>query len=853
MFRKKIGNSKKLAILIGNQVFALMFIMVFMFAAVFGSRHGSWKDLLNRKTYEQSDYFQSQSRNQVTRAIRAATRSTRFEKNGAYDPERMVNIQSYAEENRIDGTQDSTQLCYRLSDLLKWAKEGWSYSVLEIDREGNLTYNSENISSAYNIESSEVVYMIQEDGSQNVVNSEKQAQFFQDLQEYFLSSENEWEAFYNYYLNISSSPEDEAYYTYGKEILNEVFAPVNYSSIVEYARVNQVSLDEVYADLDLVLNNIVSDVLAYRENISLFSTENTNLRFFLLDLKNNRIYTNTSEKITGTAQEKQIYIEKLVKKYGSYLIYDSVDLSVDQKDISLMVTDLYGYAENYGLSCSEEYVMAVGIDTNYPADDVLKAEYDNYVKFQPWAWLAVVVGIISLVGYLVTFLLLTLSAGEVPDRDEPVLIWFDDWKLEVAGIVLGIAAFLPMLIEYRYLSSLLMAGILFMVGLYENALLLIGWTSVVRRIKTRTFWSNSILYMIWEFCKGVFRNRKKTTRMIIGCVLYMAVLSLFLEMGDLGKVLIFFSSLVLLGCLIRYAVWDQELQEGIGRITQGDLEYQFDTEKFSGFRKEIAEELNNIQQVMSQAVSENMKNERLKTELITNVSHDLKTPLTSIVNYVGLLKQENIENERVKGYIQILEQKSDRLRYLTEDLLEASRISSGNIELELVNIHLQELLYQTSGEFVEKFSKNNLKLIETMPKEPIYIQADGRRLWRVIENLYNNVAKYAMPNTRVYVELRDLGSQVMIIIKNISEQALNIDAKDLTERFIRGDVARSSEGSGLGLSIARNLTELQGGKFDIYLDGDLFRVTLKFPKIEIPEEESIEISEGALEKNPERD
>jgi signal transduction histidine kinase len=246
----------------------------------------------------------------------------------------------------------------------------------------------------------------------------------------------------------------------------------------------------------------------------------------------------------------------------------------------------------------------------------------------------------------------------------------------------------------------------------------------------------------------------------------------------------------------------------------------------------LANAINNIGEGLHSAVDASVKNERLKTDLITNVSHDIKTPLTSIINYVDLLKRENIEDEKIKGYIDILDNKSQRLKNLTEDLVEASKISSGNIKLEMSKINFVELINQTEGEFSEKLEVKGLQIIKTLPIDSVFIQADGRRMWRVIENLYNNVAKYAMPNTRVYVDVKAEANKVMCSIKNISENPLNINADELTERFIRGDVSRSTEGSGLGLSIAKNLTSLQKGTFDIYLDGDLFKVTITFPKVE---------------------
>ena len=234
---------------------------------------------------------------------------------------------------------------------------------------------------------------------------------------------------------------------------------------------------------------------------------------------------------------------------------------------------------------------------------------------------------------------------------------------------------------------------------------------------------------------------------------------------------------------------------------------------------------------MNTAVEASIKNERLKTDLITNVSHDIKTPLTSIINYVDLLKREHFENPKIQNYLDILEKKSQRLKTLTEDVVEASKISSGNIKLEFMNINLVEMVLQTNGEFSEKFENRNLKVILNLPEEPVYIYADGRRMWRVLENLFNNAAKYAMEGTRIYADIKADNLKVEFSLKNISEQPLNISADELTERFIRGDVSRSTEGSGLGLSIAKSLVERQRGKLDLYLDGDLFKATVTFDRV----------------------
>jgi len=317
------------------------------------------------------------------------------------------------------------------------------------------------------------------------------------------------------------------------------------------------------------------------------------------------------------------------------------------------------------------------------------------------------------------------------------------------------------------------------------------------------------------------------------------------------------------------------LKRGMKELGEGNLDYQVNAAVLQGENREMAEVLNNMREAVRRAVEVEMKSERLKTDLITNVSHDIKTPLTSIINYVDILKREHLPDERIAGYIEILDQKSQRLKQLTDDLVEASKISSGVITLDMREIDLKQLIKQASGEFDDKFQSRNLQLVLNLPEEEMRIRADGRRMYRVIENLFNNAAKYAMPASRVYVTgsirdnqnsrfgdgriendespgskkiggIGDAGngragnnsicrSRVSFEIKNMSEHELNFSAEELLERFVRGDISRTTEGSGLGLEIAKNLTTMQGGDLEIYLDGDLFKVTVTFDAF-IPEE-----------------
>ena len=283
--------------------------------------------------------------------------------------------------------------------------------------------------------------------------------------------------------------------------------------------------------------------------------------------------------------------------------------------------------------------------------------------------------------------------------------------------------------------------------------------------------------------------------------------------------------------VVKSSVAKSRIKRGIREIASGNVDYQIPLEHLKGQNLQMAEMVNDIGNGLQRAVEEGMKSERLKTDLITNVSHDIKTPLTSIINYVDLLKRENFEDPKIRGYLDILETKAHRLKTLTEDVVEASKVSSGNITLEMMDVNLVEMINQTEGEFTEKFEAKNLKVVQSLPDVPAMIHVDGRRMWRVLENIYNNAAKYAMPGTRVYADLWLQEEKVIISLKNISEQPLNISADELTERFIRGDISRSTEGSGLGLSIAKSLTEMQGGVFRLYLDGDLFKATIEFPRV----------------------
>lgn len=267
-------------------------------------------------------------------------------------------------------------------------------------------------------------------------------------------------------------------------------------------------------------------------------------------------------------------------------------------------------------------------------------------------------------------------------------------------------------------------------------------------------------------------------------------------------------------------------------ISQGNMDYHVDTGKMYGPLREHGEQLNRISEGMNKAVNSRMKSEHFKTELITNVSHDIKTPLTSIINYVDLLEKEKIDNEKAKEYIQVLSRQSARLKKLIDDLIEASKASTGNLNVNMERCELGVLIDQSAGEYAEKLKAAGLELVITKPEEPVVIMADGRHMWRVFDNLLNNVCKYAMAGTRVYLNLDKAAGKATVTFRNISASQLNISGEELMERFVRGDSSRNTEGSGLGLSIARSLVQLQNGELELTVDGDLFKVVLKFKAVD---------------------
>lgn len=528
------------------------------------------------------------------------------------------------------------------------------------------------------------------------------------------------------------------------------------------------------------------------------------------------------------------------KNMGDYLIYDMEEKTFST-NISGLADSFFGSYNNQMYWPLENVVLVIGVDTDFTAQDDLYDASNEYVKLHPWVKISIVGAFISLIGWILTLVYLTIAAGHREGEEGIHLSWIDKVKTEIViAVFLLIAVELVLLVSHVNNRTWNVSGLLVAYGTVSFVLdtaFLIFYLSMVRRMKAEVMWQNSLACWL---CRGIgktFRERTVTVRVLVLFGIHMIV-CFILAMGAFyyRKVAALVLLLVFCGVeayfILREAVEQYRILSGVEHIREGALTEKIDLDELHGENRRLAETINDIGAGLLRVVDDNTKNERMKADLITNVSHDIKTPLTSIINYVNLLRMEDIENERARSYIEIIDEKSQRLKQLTMDLVEASRISSGNIKLDMQKIDIVELVYQTGGEFNEKFETKELTIVTKIPKSAVFIYADGRQLYRAVENLYNNVAKYALEKTRVYVEVMAKDGRAVFSIRNVSERSLaqeNSNAGDLTERFTRGDSSRTTEGSGLGLSIAKNLTGLMGGEFKITVDGDLFIATMVFP------------------------
>lgn len=604
--------------------------------------------------------------------------------------------------------------------------------------------------------------------------------------------------------------------------------------------IRAIQSDEQFNDYETSLASVFHSVGDYTEG-------STNLTYLFADKETQTIYTN--KKAYSSYAQLEQNLEKIFKEKAYAVVYPELSECVTNiPDADLQV---WNHTIDQSFD-TKDFVFAVSVDTKFSVADSMADEAENYEKYSKLMFPMLAGAVFGSVLWLIGMVWLTVTAGRKPKDEEIHLNGFDRWYTEIAaGTVIGI-----------WLAGTIISGTLIansslgyshavvtvivtclICGTYTMAWFLLGYLSLIRRIKAGTLWKNSLIRKVlkWigkcsgklvDFARAFSRNTAEKIKVLLvgGAFLFLQFLIIgcgFTGAGVFLIILLIVDAAAVI-FIIRKADGLDLIMDGLKKISDGELQYKIKTDTLTGKQKVMAEYINNIGSGLDAAVENSLKKERMQTELITNVSHDLKTPLTSIINYVDLMKRENPTDPKIQEYLRILDEKSQRLKVLTEDVVEASKASTGNIKLEMNDIDFVEMVQQVIGEFEEKFQEKNLTMMVHFTDEPSIIYADGQRMWRVLENVFGNVVKYAMEGTRVYAEISNRNKKVTFSLKNISAQPLNISADELTERFIRGDVARNTEGSGLGLSIAKSLTELQGGEFKLYLDGDLFKVMITF-------------------------
>ena len=496
------------------------------------------------------------------------------------------------------------------------------------------------------------------------------------------------------------------------------------------------------------------------------------------------------------------------------------------------------------------------------AQQILGLVYD----WSNW-WLPMV--LVGAVGTLACLVFVFVSAGRRKGSEGASLNVADRLPLDlyaaicwaaVFGLLLAVVAVADTMIDNTWPFLVTRNGVMFVVTVaicaYTGILIALApFLSFATRIKVGggIWWRNTLICWVCRLCWRVIKWCWGLVKRFFGWIWYMLrkipvvpgaaliafivifvnfLLFVWMRGSYYSTAPVFFMFLfdLVIFVAICFGAWQMKSLKAAGeRMARGEIDEKIDTQHMYWEFKHHAENLNSIGDGMAAAVEQRMKSERLKTELITNVSHDIKTPLTSIVNYVDLLQKPHTP-EQESEYLEVLDRQSKRLKKLTEDLVEASKASTGNMNVNIVRTNTREIIEQSLAEYGRRMEQGNLTVIVNIPDEPPHAMADGRLLWRVLDNLFNNVVKYALPGTRVYITSELDGGEAVISVKNISRDPLNISAEELMERFVRGDASRHTEGSGLGLNIAQSLVNLMHGKFSLSVDGDLFKAEIRLPK-----------------------
>lgn len=559
------------------------------------------------------------------------------------------------------------------------------------------------------------------------------------------------------------------------------------------------------------------------------------INYIIIDKENGNMFTNIRSN-NYPEEINKLKAEKTNWCYQDGKITTNID-SINQESTKYMTSYTYS-TDNL-----EGYEVYSNIDpSTLSYSNSLYVQQTVYNMFKGHENLPVYLIPLSAISVIIMIVYLIWATGHEKGKEGIQLNSIDKISYEIISIVIMFVIGMMMSFTIASIESQIPQKILISVFLLcyliGYACLAVWVSTTIRRLKAKQFIRSFLTYKVCRWIKvtleKIFRKvtdkqnaNRKITIIYWGFVAISIILACFLWSG-IGFLILIAFWIWAYYKLLQYNKKLQKINEALRNIYEGNPNVKLNEEELEGTLKIMAKYINDIAGGFTNAIEQSLKSERLKTELITNVSHDIKTPLTSIINYVDLLKKEDIQNAQIEQYIAVLDKKSQRLKKLIEDLVEASKVSSGNVKLNMEVINLKELLNQTIGEFEDKLEKKNLKMEMDLPNENVLIKADNRYLYRVIENVFSNISKYALEGSRVYIKLEKQKEEVYLEFKNISKDKLNISAEELMQRFVRGDKSRYTEGSGLGLSIAESLTELQGGKFKIDIDGDLFKVEIKW-------------------------
>ena len=572
------------------------------------------------------------------------------------------------------------------------------------------------------------------------------------------------------------------------------------------------------------------------------------------NIVNGKIETN-SEILAKRAEQ---YLNLFIFSY--YTINDSTYMTSDE-NIYIQpenAVDTYSYEDNpninYYTTNIEDFIIYTSYNENFMDASKQMLVCKSIEMLRPYENSFYILMPICTALTVLILLYLIVSIGHKKGTKGIATSDFDKIPLEIIGFI-GICiiglVFILLAQEVDTTEFELIISLLFTVYFTIFIVGIIIFDTIIKRIKSRTFWKTTLvgkiviillkpIHKFEKFMEEVRGTSKYfsnaiTKFIVFVCIEVFLAFIVFILFNSSDPFIFLLLEFILVAFFIQRMVKSivnyDKIEKKLKEMYEGDNQTQLDKNQFLPVFNQSITYLNDISNGLENAIQDRMKSERLKTELITNVSHDIKTPLTSIINYVDLIKQENIQNEKVKEYIEILDNKSQRLKKLIEDLVEASKVSTGNVKLNLEKINIVELINQAVGEFEDKFESKGLDIVINSNENEIFIFADSRYMYRIIENLFSNISKYALQNSRVYIDIQKVDDKVYIKMKNISKDKLNIPAEELMQRFVRGDKSRTTEGSGLGISIAQNLTEIQNGKFNLIIDGDLFKTELEFNTI----------------------